>query len=603
MGAGGEAAEEPLEVSFAVALELLDHVAEEGAGRGGGEHRGGAHGRGDAIIAGEGVEDGGEQLAAQDLLGGEVGAGGADGAVEEVEGVVVEPGGAAAAGDEGDVQGVAGLAPGAAHALEVAGDGLRDGGEQHGGEVADVDAHLEGGGGDEDVRGAGRLGAVLEARLVGEAVLGGQQGGVLAGDDAAHVALVEAAVVGGAQCAGAERAWAAVAQARPVLQRGEDGVGAGDGLAAFVADEHRGRILGGAGGAAGFDAVRDQREAAQAAGGLDDVDQPELGERVEERAQEGRGGAAVAGERTSGPVGVPAGAGGRVLELAPGSLAADAGQLREGAAGGEGGHELRLGASAPELVHGPAFAAEGPQPFVGDRAVGAEAFEDAAHPAAAHGRVVPIELTDARAEGAFGGLVELVVCGPHLGEGRAGEQEGAAHLAGETQLQADVEGEALDDASGGAFPVAGAEATTTVRVLVPVGGELVGVGDGGVQQPVALLVGGGLREHPLDDGADRGGLGGERLVDHRAHGEAVGASLDEAGAVGGVLHGVGEDERLLLLQVQARRAEEAGEGDGEQGREPCAEEADAVLLAAGGAGLVVGVLVRVEPGVHEHAEH
>src|SRR5699024_4924881 len=155
VGAGGEAVEESFEVPFAVALELLEHVAEEGAGRGGGEHRGGAHGRGDAVVAGEGVEDGGEQLAAQDLLGGAVGAGGADGAGEEVEGVGVEPGGAGAAGDEGDVQGVAGLASGAAHALEVAGDGLRDGGEKHGGEVADVDAHLEGGGGDEDVRGAG----------------------------------------------------------------------------------------------------------------------------------------------------------------------------------------------------------------------------------------------------------------------------------------------------------------------------------------------------------------------------------------------------------------------------------------------------------------
>src|SRR5699024_1885954 len=95
VGAGGEAVEESVEVSFAVALELLEHVAEEGAGRGGGEHRGGAYWRGDAVVAGEGVEDGGEQLAAQDLLGGEVGAGGADGAVEEVEGVVVEPCGAA----------------------------------------------------------------------------------------------------------------------------------------------------------------------------------------------------------------------------------------------------------------------------------------------------------------------------------------------------------------------------------------------------------------------------------------------------------------------------------------------------------------------------
>src|SRR5699024_2936777 len=96
VGAGGEAVEESVEVSFAVALELLEDVAEERAGCGGGEHRGGAHGRGDAVVAGEGVEDGGEQLAAQDLLGGEVGAEGAGGAVEEVEGGVVEPGGAAA---------------------------------------------------------------------------------------------------------------------------------------------------------------------------------------------------------------------------------------------------------------------------------------------------------------------------------------------------------------------------------------------------------------------------------------------------------------------------------------------------------------------------
>src|SRR5699024_11713286 len=134
-----------------------------GAGCGGGGHRGGAYGRGAAVGAGEGVEDGGEQLAAQDLLGGEIGAGSADGAVEEVEGVVVEPCGAAAAGDEGDVQGVAGLAPGAAHALEVAGDGLRDGGEQHGGEVTDVDAHLESGRGDDEVRDAWLLRASSEA--------------------------------------------------------------------------------------------------------------------------------------------------------------------------------------------------------------------------------------------------------------------------------------------------------------------------------------------------------------------------------------------------------------------------------------------------------
>src|SRR5699024_460055 len=115
----------------------------------------------------------------------------ADGAVEEIERVVVEPGSAAAPGHEGDVQGVAGLAAGAAHALEVAGDGAGHGGEQHRGEVADVDAHLEGGRGDQDVRGAGPLLAVLEGGLVLEPVLCGGQRGVLSGDYAAHVPLVE----------------------------------------------------------------------------------------------------------------------------------------------------------------------------------------------------------------------------------------------------------------------------------------------------------------------------------------------------------------------------------------------------------------------------
>src|SRR5699024_5119055 len=151
------------------------------------------------------------------------------------------------------------------------------------------------------------------------------------------------------------------------------------------------------------------------------------------------GGAAVAGERPGGPVGVPAGAGGRVLELAAASLPADAGQLREGASGGEGGHEVLVGASAPEPVDGPAFAAEGRQPVVGDRAVGAEAFEDAAHPAAANSGVVPVELAEAPAEGALGGLIELGVGGAHLGKGGTGEQEGAAHLPGEAQFEAHIE--------------------------------------------------------------------------------------------------------------------------------------------------------------------
>src|SRR5699024_6582653 len=72
MGAGLETAQETVEMDLAVASDLLDDVAQEGAGLGGGEHGGGAGGRRDAVVPGEGVEDRGEQLAAQDLLGGEV---------------------------------------------------------------------------------------------------------------------------------------------------------------------------------------------------------------------------------------------------------------------------------------------------------------------------------------------------------------------------------------------------------------------------------------------------------------------------------------------------------------------------------------------------
>src|SRR5699024_9569697 len=159
--------EEAVHVGGAACGHLGEHLAEEAAGSGGGEHGGGAGGRGDALVPGEGIHHGGQELAAQDLLGGEVGAGCAHGPVEEVQGVVDHAGGAAGAGRDCAGRGVAGLPAGRADAREVAGDGAGHGGEQHGGGVAGVDGHLEGGGGDEHVGRAGRLGAVLERGFVG----------------------------------------------------------------------------------------------------------------------------------------------------------------------------------------------------------------------------------------------------------------------------------------------------------------------------------------------------------------------------------------------------------------------------------------------------
>ena len=52
---------------------------------------------------------------------------------------------------------------------------------------------------------------------------------------------------------------------------------------------------------------------------------------------------------------------------------------------------------------------------------------------------------------------------------------------------------------------------------------------------------------------------GDRGVQHRAQGEGVRAGLHEPGPVRGVLHPVGEDQRLLLLRVEAAVAEQGGQ--------------------------------------------
>ena len=81
----------------------------------------------------------------------------------------------APSGHEGQVQGVAGQAPSASHALQVGGHGVRDGRQDHGGEITNVDAHFQRGRGHQHVRGARRGLAVLELVLVLQARVRGKQ--------------------------------------------------------------------------------------------------------------------------------------------------------------------------------------------------------------------------------------------------------------------------------------------------------------------------------------------------------------------------------------------------------------------------------------------
>ena len=136
---------------------------------------------------------------------------------------------------------------------------------------------------------------------------------------------------------------------------------------------------------------------------------------------------------------------------------------------------------------------------------------------------------------------------------------------------------------------------------VPVGLESLVLGQGRGDQPVAVegaglgVVEGGLS--PLLDGH----LCSQRPAQGRAQAHRVGALVDVAGAVGGVLHGVGEDEGAFLGVVEGVVAEQGGQGHRQEGGDGRAEEANGVLGPAGGADVVGGVLgdAALVPGEHE----
>ena len=126
---------------------------------------------------------------------------------------------------------------------------------------------------------------------------------------------------------------------------------------------------------------------------------------------------------------------------------------------------------------------------------------------------------------------------------------------------------------------------------------------GGEQAIAAVRVVAGLLQDPLDEAVERDRVVADRCAEHRAQREAVGPALHEPGPVGGVLHAVGEDQRLLLRLVEVVAAEDRGERDRQQRGDRRAEEPDAVLLQAGRAGVVARAVAGLGPGVGEHRQH
>ena len=178
---------EPCQVAARVGLGELDEVAEEGARLGRADRAARLAGVPAPAVAGHDVDEVRGVLAAQDLLGLEVGRRRADLAVDDRQRLAELGQVIPAPGDIGEGQCVAGQPPGASDPLEVGRDRGRQRRQEHRRKLADVDAELQGRGRDEHVGCLRIIACPLEAVLVGEPGLVVEQARVLAGDDAPHV--------------------------------------------------------------------------------------------------------------------------------------------------------------------------------------------------------------------------------------------------------------------------------------------------------------------------------------------------------------------------------------------------------------------------------
>ena len=407
---------------------------------------------------------------------------------------------------------------------------------------------------------------VLNAGLVVQAVFGGQQRGVLAGDDPAHVPLVEGAVVGGVDTARAQVAGAAVAQAGPAVELGERGRSAGDGVTAVVAGERWGLPGGARGGRQA--SMRSGRRAKLRRGA--ELFASTTSRISSSASASSRGRTKVEATPRSRP---STRAVQSVYQLARPVASSNSHVFPRAPTLGSCGRARPEGKAGMTSCSGrpPQRRNRGPPSFRNGSSQGwliapwvRQALEHSADPAAPCGAVLvdvsPPPAAGELAEHSFGELVEFTVGGAHLCLGGAGEQQGAAHLTGQSHLEAEVELEACAHQSLCCTSPRSGMPSAPAHVLVPERFEALGVRDGGVQETVALFVDGGGLGHPLHDLLERFrllGRGRSWMTERNVQG--VRAGLDEAGTVGGILHGVHEDERLLLPQVEAGCTEQTGE--------------------------------------------
>ena len=193
-----------------------------------------------------------------------------------------------------------------------------------------------------------------------------------------------------------------------------------------------------------------------------------------------------------------------------------------------------------------------------DGALAAHVLQGAAHPGE-QGRVAGVleAVEDTLLVGAEGltgqGYQGVGAPGAHMDGDRAGGLQGAPVGGLEPHLQGDVEQEPTAHVRLGPAALGGG------GLRVPVGLEALVLGQGCGDQPVAVEC---ARLGVVESGLGpllNGHLRSQRPAQGRAQAHRVGALVDVAGAVGGVLHGVGEDEGAFLGVVEGVVAEQGGQ--------------------------------------------
>ena len=601
-----EGGEEPVHVSRGVGLGQGGQLGEERAGSGAAQHVHPPSRRGAGAGAGQGVDQVRDVLPPQDLLRVQVGRGRADLPVDHRQRVAQARQVLPAAGDEGEVEGVAGQPAGPPDPLQVGGHGPGQGGEHHRGQVTDVDAHLQGRRRDQHVRRARVVPPGLEPRLVGHPRGIIEQAGVLPGHDPARVGRgVQPPVVVVRHRRPAQRAGAADQQARRPVQLLDHPRGARVAGPAHGALQQAPPVLQIGQGGPGHQhaGVRHRVHGRPAVRG-EPLQNLLAGQPLQQRP--GQPGPVLHRHRqgAGGPPGVPAlRRGHRVQQrVLPGLGGPDPRESRHRPALRERRHPLVLRPPAPDPVPAAVLGNVRPEPRVLDRAALAQVLQHPPHP---------------RRHPHLGQLTKRLVQGPGVRGGENGPTERGQprrgrdlgdHAAGRLQGPPDPgrqpELHHRVEQQPGPHPLAHRRRDRPPAARGPERLELRPLGQARRDQPVpAERVVPRRPDHLIHQLVQADRLGADRVQQHRPQGQGVGAGLHEPGPVRGVLHRVGEHQRLLLPRIQARVTEQGGQGHRQLGGDRTAQEADAVLAQARRAGVVLGRHVGVRADQHQHRQH